>query len=420
MPQAFQVARTAAASALRRRRLTGLVIAVAVLLAVTSQLTLRDLDVAVYHQAAERVFIEGVDPYQRRPGDQLPFTYPPTALILFAPLVPLNVDQSVDLMLALNLVLAVAVMAIVTGDLARDDPSGRLLLWGPLYIAGSGGLYLTLVFGQINLLLLLLLWVFWRGVRRGRAAAASGTALALGCIAKPHYALLAIAAGPRPGVRLVLGAGAAGLALFTLSLSVAPHGAWDSWLSEIVATSSVTSLPPGHSSIAAPWNRSIPGLVARFLMPNKFTEPVIGSPAAARLIATTLILALGAATAWLLGRSMRRQDRTAIDHDLELSLIAVAVFLAAPASWTHHLVMLLPAALVLLRDAVLAPGEPAGGRLAAALVLAVLALTLDDLMPRELRVSSQAVMSLITIAVIALWLLLAQRLDRRIRVQRAA
>jgi hypothetical protein len=41
-------------------------------------------------------------------------------------------------------------------------------------------------------------------------------------------------------------------------------------------------------------------------------------------------------------------------------------------------------------------------------------------MPRELRVSSQAVMSLITLAVIALWLLLAQRLDRRIRVQRAA
>jgi len=55
--------------------------------------------------------------------------------------------------------------------------------------------------------------------------------------------------------------------------------------------------------------------------------------------------------------------------------------------------------------------------LTAALVLAVLALTLDDLIPRELRVSSQAIMSLMTVAVIGLWLLLAQHLSRRIRAR---
>jgi hypothetical protein len=321
-------------------------------------------------------------------------------------------------MLALNLVLAVVVMVVLTRDLARDDPTGRLAVWGPVYIASSGGLYLTLVFGQINLLLLLLLWGFWRGIRTGRAGLGSGAALALGCMAKPHYALLAAAAGPRPGRRLILGALAAGAALVAVSLAIAPEGSWRSWLGDIVASSSVTSLPPGHSSIAAPWNRSIPGLVARFLVPNKFTEPVVASPEAARLIATGLILALGAATAWLLARSMRRGRRDPVDHDLELSLVAVAVFLASPASWTHHLVMLLPPALVLLRDGVLDPAEPIGGRLTAALVLAVLALTLDDLIPREVRVSSQAIMSLMTVAVIGLWLLLAQRLVGRVRARR--
>jgi hypothetical protein len=137
----------------------------------------------------------------------------------------------------------------------------------------------------------------------------------------------------------------------------------------------------------------------------------------ARLIATGLILAVGTVTAWLLVRSMRDAGRTAIDHDLELSLLAVGVFLISPASWTHHLVMLLPAALVVLRDNVLSPAEPLGGRLTAALVLAVLALTLDDLIPRELRVSSQAIMSFMTVAVIGLWLLLAQHLRRRIRAR---
>ena len=66
------------------------------------------------------------------------------------------------------------------------------------------------------------------------------------------------------------------------------------------------------------------------------------------------------------------------------------------------------AALMLLRNAL---RETLASRLTAALVLAVLALTLDDLIPRELRVSSQAIMGLMTVAVLALWLLLVQRLS---------
>jgi uncharacterized membrane protein len=77
--------------------------------------------------------------------------------------------------------------------------------------------------------------------------------------------------------------------------------------------------------------------------------------------------------------------------------------------------MLLPAALVLLRDAVLDPREPAGSRFTAALVLLVLALTLDDLLSREIRTSSQALMGLMTTAVLSLWLLLLERLHRRTR-----
>jgi hypothetical protein len=89
------------------------------------------------------------------------------------------------------------------------------------------------------------------------------------------------------------------------------------------------------------------------------------------------------------------------------------VFLISPASWTHHLVLLLPAALVLLRDRVLAPGLAPSSRFAAGLVLAVLALTLDDLIPRDIRVSSLPLMTLMTVAVIALWLLLAEQLWQR-------
>ena len=155
-------------------------------------------------------------------------------------------------------------------------------------------------------------------------------------------------------------------------------------------------------------------------MPNKFTEPIVVSPTSAAVLSSALVAILLTATVWVLFASMRRRfssvarpDPTAID--LELSILSVFIFLAAPASWTHHLVMLLPAALVLLREAVLEPCEPASSRFAAALVLSVLALTLDDLVTREVRTSSNALMGLMTAAVLSLWLVLLQRLYRRTR-----
>lgn len=404
-------------------RFVGLAIALSLLALLASQIPLRDTDTAVYAKAAERVVLAAEDPYPRRAGDVLPFTYPPTALPLLYLVAPLSPAQLASVMLAANLLLTLLVMLVLVGDLARDDPSGRLLIWGPIYIAIFGGLYLTLQFGQINLLLLLLLWGFWRNIRRDRQSARAGALLALGCVAKPHYALLAVGSGPLPGLRLLAGGLGAGALLVALSLWIAPVGSWGSWWAEIVATTRVTELPPGHSSIAAPWNRSIPGAVARFLVPNKFSSILADDQTLATRISGAAILVVVGTTGTVLWRSMRRGrkpgshaeqwPRGPVDHDLELSLISLAVFLIAPASWTHHLVMLIPAALVLLRDRVLRPEVAPGSRLTAGLVLAVIALTLDDLIPLQLRVSSLPLMTLMTASVVALWLLLAEQLWRR-------
>ena len=406
-------------SLLRSDGLLGLCIALALFAAIVSTLHTRELDIAVYRQAAERVFVAGVDPYPRRAGDVLPFTYPPTALFLIYPFSRLDLACAERLVWGLNLALVPVLMLLMVRDLAEDAPGRRLVFWGPIYIAAFGGVYLTLVFHQINLLILLCLWLYWRSVRRGRCGYGAGAALALGSVAKPHYALLLLGALARPRPRLLIGAAVAALALLTLSLVLAPAGSWGSWLTQIVGATSYTTLPLGHSSIAAPWNRSIPGLIARHLVPNKFTDPVAASVTAAAMLSAALVLALTGVSAWAVIGSMRRRrldpavgDATRID--LELSILSVWIFLAAPASWTHHLVMLLPPALVLLRDAVLDRAQPRTSRATAGLVLLVLALTLDDLVPRELRTSSQAIMSLMTIGVLALWLLLVERLHRRL------
>ena len=394
-------------------RYWGLVIGISLFLAVTSTLSPVDTDIAVYWKAAHRVFEQGVDPYLRQPGDVLPFTYPPTALFLVYPFSWLDLNQSARLMLMVNLLLAVALMALIVADLSHDDPGRRLFFWGPIYFAAFGGLYLNLVFRQVNLIALLFLWLYWRQARRPRRSWSSGITLALGCVAKPHYGLLLLGAGPRPGYRLIGGASIAGIILLGTSVALAPEGSWRTWIDVVLGETSYTTLPAGHSTIAAPWNRAIPGSVARFVVPNKFSHPVVDSPATARALSTALILMLLTVSAWTLYRSMRRARREPVDRDLELSLISVFVFLSAPASWTHHLVMLLPAALVMLRDGVLDRSQPISSRLTVGLVLAVIAFTFDDLIPREIRTSSLAIMSLMTVTVVALWLLIVERLLRR-------
>jgi hypothetical protein len=408
-------------------------------------LELRDLDLAVYWRAAQQVFVAGVEPYTRPDDKGLPFTYPPTAFFLLHPLAGRTLDQASALLWALNLALAVLLLLLLPRDLARTGASAaalvaarRLRSWGPLYIASFGGLYLTLHFQQTNLLVLVCLWGFWRVLRQaggrpqtrldGLASLAGGAALALGSVAKPHYALLGLGAlacfrgagRAGPGTLQLLGAMLGGAALLWLSLVMASGDSWNAWLTEVLRTTSFTTLPPGHSSIAAPWNRSIAGEVARWLVPNKFTTTLAPSPAVAGLVTTLLVLTLGAATASAVLTSMRLRARRCraglatdpIAVDMELSLLSVWIFLAAPASWTHHLVMLLPAALVLLRGGVLHPRAGLLTRVAAGLVLAVLALTLDDLLPREVRTDSHAIMGLITVAVLGLWALLLEQLRR--------
>lgn len=396
-----------------RDRVFGLVIGVAVFFAVASALSPVEADIAMYWKAAHRVFDQGLDPYLRRPGDGLLFVYPPAALFLIFPFSALDIAQSSMLMLTVNLVLTVILMAVIVGDLSCDDPSRRLTLWGPLYMAAFGGLYLNMVFCQINLIVLFFLWLYWRRLRFSRLTLASGVMLTLGCVAKPHYGLLILGAGPNPGCRIIAGASIAGAVLVGASLALAPDGSWSTWFNDVVGETTYTALPGGYSSVAAPWNRSIPGFVARFFVPNKFFDPLVDSPATARVLSMAVIVVLLAVSARTLYRSMRGVHREPVDRDLELSLISIFVFLASPASWTHHLVMLLPATLIMLRDGVLNRNEPMSSRLTVGLTLAVIAFTFDDLIARELRTSSLAIMSLMTVAVVALWALTVERLMRR-------
>ncbi len=337
------------------------------------------------------------------------------------PLSHMDLDQSIAAILLVNVFAVIALlMGSIINDLAQDDLSGWLHFWGPVYIALYGGIYLTITYCQINLIIVLVLWLFWRDIRCSHSTYRSGAALVAGAVAKPHYALLMVGASPKPGQKLIISACTVGTIALLFSIILVPSNSWHTWSSQIVGDTNYAKLPEGYSSIAAPWNRSIAGFVARFFVPNRYIDPIFDSPDAARIISITLVTILFVFTASTILSSMRRATRSSKDRDLELSIISIFLFLASPASWTHHLVMLLRATLVMLRDGVLDRNQSKITRIQITLVLAVIALTFDDLIPREIRISSRAIMSLMTIAIVALWLLAVARLKATIALDKVS
>jgi len=380
-------------------------------------------DINQYWNTAQRAFNQEIDPYPLYPGDRLPFIYPPSGILMFLPYAHLTMDEAAKGMFVLNCVLVIVVlMGLIIRDLSRSGAHGRLATWGPLFVALYGGVHVTIALSQVNIIMLGFLWMYWRRLREGAPSATAGVGLVLGSAAKPHYGLLLALAAPRFGRNLVLGVVAASICLFAATLLLLPNGVWDSWLVHIAGHTSYTELPEGHRSIAVPWNRSLPGLVARFMVPNPYSNPAWTSAPLASAISSAAVLGLFAATGLAVIRSMRCPGRDALRRDLELAAVTLALFLASPASWTHHLVMLLPAALLALRDFALNREAAWWSRFGVGIVLAVMGLTLDEFLSVAARASSLLVMSLVTFSVAALWsitvgrlfALASERRDRRI------
>ena len=79
--------------------------------------------------------------------------------------------------------------------------------------------------------------------------------------------------------------------------------------------------------------------------------------------------------------------------------------------WTRHRILGFVAGVASF-VVVVSSLSPVASRLTVGLILAIIAFTFDDLIPREMRLSSLAIMSLMTVAVVALWMLIVERLLR--------
>ncbi|MGH3949821.1 MAG: glycosyltransferase 87 family protein [Pseudonocardiaceae bacterium] len=263
----------------------------------------------------------------------LPFTYPPTAALLFVPLAPFPVQVAWGLLAACSILAMALVIRITIATLPRSplavrwwaSPARATLLFSVVLLAIEP-VWRTVFLGQINLILMAMIVVDvllvsarpgsrWGGVLVGIAAAVKLTPL----IFVPH---LLFTGRRRDAVRAMV----TFVALQGLMFLLIPHDAIRFW-------GHAVSDPGRTGPIHWAGNQSLNGLV------NRLSDLAPWSLAVA--------LGIGAVLAgpamWLMLRFHRRGQA--------LPALLVTAFyglLISPVSWSHHWVWAVPLIVVLV------------------------------------------------------------------------
>ncbi|GAB3317675.1 hypothetical protein GCM10027451_35900 [Geodermatophilus aquaeductus] len=316
-------------------------------------------DLRVYDGAAEW-WRSGRPLYDYTYGrTQYGFTYPPFAALLMLPMTLLPIEAVAAVHATVNLLVLAGVTWWLVAPLARRHgwPAGFSVAAAVPVLFVLEPVRETIGFGQVNLVLLALVLADVAALRRGSRWAGVGIGLAAALKITPGLFVVYLLLTRRwraAAVAAVTGAVATGLAF-----AVAPDTSWRFFTATLWQTDRVGRLDKTS-------NQSLLGGLARLTDPE---QPP-------RLV--WLVLAV-AALALVLTRAVRAAR--AGDDLAGVALTGLAACLVSPIAWSHHLVWLVPALVVLVDVAAgspAAPGTPswARSRRSAGALAAVAALVL--------------------------------------------
>ena len=378
-------------------------------------------DFPTLYWGAKMVFEEGRSPYVDGAFDEtaerehrriFPYLYPPPSLLAFYPFSTTSYDAAkVRLLVVSHVCFLVILYLLFLRIRPFEPPPAQAALAAALvtvYVLNYYPVADNFAWGQINLIVLALVCFAWLAFKRGGHALSVAVPLSLSILLKTYPFLLL----PLLVIRRRYAAAAWTVALVTVyglvSWWVLPKSLWGDWLANVAPTGGYGLRPFGLPFIPVePWNHSINGFM---LFVQDRVPEVLGLPT--RLITKPLTYLLAAAvgvvTVGLAFLSARRgQGERTLDADVSLFLLMM--FLVAPLSWEHHLVYVLPAALVAIDFLLKGPTRPA----AALGVLAALCVIAWDL-PRDETFPLQGVLGLSNavkfFSAFGLWLFVAKRM----------
>jgi hypothetical protein len=234
-----------------------------------------------------------------------------------------------------------------------------------------------LVLGQVNLLfaVIVVLAIVW--LRSGKDAAA-GLLLALAVVVKPYAMIFAPWLATRRNRTAFLTM--AGGLLILLLLPAARYG-WDGnlrllgdWWHTVTATTAPNLTNPDNVSLSAMFTRWLGA---------ESPAPILAAVAGAMLLVLTAIVIAG-------------RGNLPVPETLEGSLLLLLIPLLSPQGWDYVFLIGTPAVMLLVNDL---PSLPRGLRVATIVAIAVVALSIYDVMGR-MAYSLFMRLSLITVCVV--------------------
>lgn len=344
------------------------------------------VDLPSFYYAAQTAFLHGQSPYPPHALDWgartvhrivWPFLYPPPTLLLFSPFAAMPYKAAQLLLLASShacilLLLFLLLHILGLSDLLRrpagseaDAETGDsgfrkefVALFVLVYLFLFQPLVSTLLSGQIDFYVIVLLCLTWIALKRNAAPALIALPLVLAIVLKTYPLLL---------LPILLIKGRWRVAAWTLgylvpfvvvSVLVLPRAVWHDWLSFVVPYGAYSKTPLGLFPVYEVWNQSINGFTSRLfidpetmLFPSRLAARVVPTALAAGIVGTAIFLS------WRLrlarkGReiALRQEAAEGQELDWEFGLFLLTMFLVAPLSWEHHLVFVLPAICVAFRQ----------------------------------------------------------------------
>jgi alpha-1,2-mannosyltransferase len=290
-------------------------------------------DLTVY-RGAVGAWLDGGSLYAYHVPDlRFGFTYPPFAALAMVPAVVVGLLPAEVLSTAATCLLVVAALWWWLAPVARRagwSPPFAVALTVPVVFLMEP-VRETVGFGQVNVFLAALVLADVVAARSGRGWAGVGIGLATAVKLTPGVFVLYLLATRRwRAAATAVGTFAAASAL---DLAVDPHTSVFFWTTELWDTRRVGRLFGTNT-------QSLLGVLARIALP--------GPPN--RVLWLVLALAVLALALWRAVRADRAGDDLAA-----VTLIGLAGCLVSPISWTHHLIWVVPAAVVVLDRAVALP-----------------------------------------------------------------
>jgi hypothetical protein len=314
-------------------------------------------DFLLMYSAVKVVYEHDLSPYDYREFSQAgkltgeenpgPFLYTPLSLLMLFPLKFIPYHAATIVMLYLNHILILIFIYIFFFKILRVAQDYLFLILSLVYIFLFHPLDMTLLLGQINLAILILILLSWLAYKMKLSPALIALPLCLATSFKiyPVLLLLYFIAKRKYSVCIwTIGFSAASCLLTLLFL---PHKIWFDWFTFVLPSGGYAGVAPHLINPAVPWNQSLNGFFSRFFIENSWSQPIIHFPILARILSYLSSFGVIAAAAYFSFQTLRIQGKNMVE-EIEFSLFLLTIFLIAPFSWDHHLVVALPSIFVAL------------------------------------------------------------------------